>query len=240
MKAFNLLMALGLWAVAAPVLANTLKLELNLPTSVIQDGKDLPKPKSLGMAVLANGVKLPAYQVYYHDGTGDEPDMSTPSLQLTKKLEPALSRQLALYYFDQRWFLLPKDWRFVSATLGANGSSVIYFAPPQNDGHFKAWTNNGGCYGCGINTASYFFKEADRLNQREFDAPPQYQKISPAVNISTIRPHTQAWRATIGRQNIDGVVYFDLQSEAYTSAVQVSLPKAQSKLATPILNWHLP
>lgn len=231
------LMMGSLWAV--PVAAQTLSLQLNVSAQTIAQGKSLPKPKLLGSAVLSNGVKLPAYQVHYQDGAG-VPEMTRPSLKIDKKLDPALSGQFVVYFFDDTWFLIPKNWRFVNAAIGANGSSVIYFAPPQGqNGHFAAWTNNGGCYGCGVEAASRYFKEADRLNQQEFDAKAQYLDISPAVTINTIRPHTQAWRATIGGQNIDGVAYFNLQEDAYTKTVQVSLPKAQNKLATPILNWHL-
>lgn len=223
---------------AMPAVADTLRLKLNLSAETIQNGKSLQRPKSLGMATLVNGVKLPAYQVYYQDGIG-EPDMSRPSLKIDKKLDSALAGQFAVYFFAGEWFLIPKNWHFVYAGLGANGSSVIYFAPPKGqNGHFSAWTN-GACYGCGLDAASYYFQEADKLNQQEYDAKPQYLSISPKVTMNTIRPHTKAWRATINGQNIDGVAYFNLQEEAFTKMVQVSLTKTQNKLATPILNWHL-
>ena len=221
------------------VSARTLQLNLNLDKEAFIDGQALPKPKALGVATLKNGVKLPAYEVSFHQGLDDASAVAL-SLTLNKSLDPVLSKKFAVYFFNGESFLLPNDWRFVNAAVGVNGSSIIVFAPPRGqNGHFSAWSNNGGCYGCGINAASYYFKEADRLNQEDYGADNQYLNVSPAIRLTDIRPNIKAWQTTIKGQRIDGVVYFDLQNDAYTKTVQVSLPATQGKLATPILNWHL-
>ncbi|MDO4222596.1 MAG: DUF4850 domain-containing protein [Acinetobacter sp.] len=205
----------------------------------------LKEPKFLGNATLSNGVKLPAYYVYFSSGI----DMTEKeryqhykpqTLHISKKLDTALANNFAVYYFAHEWFLIPKDWRFMSAGIGANASATIHFAPPiGKKGYFSAWTNNGGCYSCGLNMASYFFKEADRLNQIEYNASSQYLKTIPKVKMVKIRPYTQAWRATIQGQNIDGIAYFNPSEDNLVRVAEVSLPKGQEKLATSILNWQL-
>ena len=232
-----------LWgSLTVAVAAKELRFTVNVPASITQAGKTLPKPKLLGKATLTNGVQLPAYQVFFSSGGSDEPyeTVAPDSLNIDKKLDKTLSHQFVVYFFDDVWFLIPKNWHFVYAATGANGDSLIYFAPPKGqNGHFSAWSNNGGCYGCALSAASYYFKEADDLNQQNYDASPQYHKTIPPIKSVAIRPHVQAWRTTVNGQVIDGVAYFTEQNEADARVVQVSLPKAQNKLATPILNWDL-
>lgn len=237
-KLIQAMLLAGVMCVSVGVSAKTLQLNVNLDKQAFIDGQTLAAPKSLGMATLKNGVKLPAYDVPFHQGLDDAPAVAW-SLSLDKSLDPALSKQFVVYFFEGETYLLPKDWQFVNAAVGADGSSVITFAPPQGqNGHFSAWSN-GGCYGCGVGVASYFFKEADELNQEDYGAESQYLDINPKVQMTHVNPNTQAWQTVVNRQRIEGIVYFNLQEDAYTKTVQVSLPHAQSKLATPILNWHL-
>lgn len=93
--------------------------------------------------------------------------------------------------------------------------------------------------GCAFANASLFFKEADTLNQKEYDSERHFHDSRPAFTSTQIRPHTQAWRTTVNGQNIDGLAYFNNDGDVYTELVEVSLPKEQAHLATPILNWWI-
>ncbi|MFB2587934.1 DUF4850 domain-containing protein [Acinetobacter sp. c1-l78] len=227
----------------SPSQADTLQYSLNLRDNPLSTQTSLPSPKYIGMVTMRNGVKLPAYQTYFGAGWSDK-DYETrapESLTIDAELDAKLASQFVLYYFDQRWFLIPKDWHFVNASIGANASSVINFAPTQgNKGHFSAWTNNGGCYGCGLDAASYYSKQADQMNQREFDAKAQYMDTSPKMQLVALKKDWTAWRTTLGGQNIDGIVYINTDDGVYVWTAEVSLPKSQAHLATPMLNWYLP
>ncbi|MFW2178018.1 MULTISPECIES: DUF4850 domain-containing protein [unclassified Moraxella] len=221
--------------------AETHQFSLNLHKETIEMGKKLPKPKSLGQLKLVNG-SIPAYQVYFVDGISDKDyeTIAPQALEVDKSLDKNLQNQLVAYSFDGRWIVLPKNWQFIQAGVGADGSRAIAFAPPTGqNGHFTYWTNNGSCYGCGLWGASLFFKEADKLAQKEYDSQPHFRDSKPAFTSTQIRPHTQAYRTTINGQNIDGLAYFNNDGDVYTELVEVSLPKNQSHLATPILNWWI-
>ncbi|MFB2578484.1 DUF4850 domain-containing protein [Acinetobacter sp. c2-A9] len=222
--------------------ADTLQYSLNLRDNPVSTQASLLSPKPIGMVKMRNGVKLPAYQTYFTDGASDkEYETQQPKgLSLDDSLDAKLASQFVLYYFDQRWFLIPKDWHFVNASIGANASSVINFAPTQgNKGHFSAWTNNGGCYGCGLNTASYYSKQADKMNQEQYDAKAQYMDTSPKMQLVPLKRDWTASRTTLDGQNIDGIVYINMDDGIDVWTAQVSLPKSQAHLATPMLNWYL-
>ncbi|MFB6349062.1 DUF4850 domain-containing protein [Moraxella sp. ZJ142] len=217
--------------------ADTLKLGLNPGNSAFENTSDLPKPVYLGMATLANGVRVPAYQVFDQDM-----DMvyGPSSLYIDKKLDAAYKTQVAVYYFHYQWFLIPKNWRLISANIGMGGRAWIVFAPPKGQkGYFQWWINYGGCERCVLSFASYFFKQADILNQREYGAKSRYLDISPKISFVSLDRYTKAWRATVEGQQVDGVAYFNPDEDLFAMDVSVSLPKAQRKLATPILNWRL-
>lgn len=207
------------------------------PTSVDMEQK-LPSTDYLGVAKLANAVQLPAYQASYSAGWSDKQyEIASPnSLKVTANVDPKLSDELALYYVADLWVLIPKNWQLTNAAEGANGSYYISFAPPNGQkGHF-IFESSGACYGCGVNMASQFFKTADKLNQADYGAKTRYRGD---LNMVNIRPHTKAWRATIDGQNIDGLAFWNADDIRVAQNVQVSLPKSQAHLATPILNWWL-
>ena len=203
--------------------------------------------KSIGMAALDKQIKLPAYVVYQEDPVGEHVGTliknHPTSMTIKHTLDKKYANELAMYYFSaaDRWIMIPKNWRLVTANVGANGSESITFLPPQGQkGYFQFWTNNGGCVGCGVNVASLFFKDADQLAQEDYESESSYHNSVPQIKSVQIRPHTQAWRTTVNGQNIDGVAYFNPEAEYYTYTVEISLPKSQNHLATPVLNWFLP
>lgn len=222
--------------------AETHQFNLNLPPETIEAGKKLPTPKSVGKLQFSNG-SIPAYQVYFTAGYSDKDYETTTAenFKIPKALDKKLQKELVAYSFDGRWILIPKNWHFVEAGVGANGSRAIAFAPPTGQtGHFTYWTNSGGCVGCALDSASLFFKEADKLNQQQYDSKPHYHDSYPTLTSTQIRPYTQAYRTTINGQNIDGLAYFNHDYDStYTELVEVSLPKNQTHLATPMLNWWL-
>lgn len=241
MEKLFIALLLSLTAIASH--AETHQFRLNLDPETIEIGKSLPKPKTIGQLKLANGVSLPAYQVYFTAGYSDKDYETTnpDTLTLAKSLDKKWQNELVAYSFDGHWILIPKNWQFVHAGVGANGSRAIAFAPPTGqNGHFTYWTNSGGCYGCALWEASLFFKQADTLSQKEYETEPHYHDSQPSFTSTQIRPHTQAYRTTIDGQNIDGLAYFNTDDDStYTELVEVSLPKHQAHLATPMLNWWL-
>lgn len=221
--------------------AETHQFSLNLSSDTLQAGEKLPTPKTIGKLQFSNG-SIPAYQVYFTAGYSDKDYETTvpKNFKINKPLDKKLQTELVAYSFDGRWMLIPKNWRFVEAGVGADGSRAIAFAPPTGqNGHFTYWTNSGGCVGCALDSASLFFKEADKLNQQEFERKPHYRDSKPTFTATQIRPYTQAYRTTINGQNIDGLAYFNNAQDTYVELVEVSLPKSQVHLATPILNWWI-
>lgn len=223
--------------------AETLYYTLHIDKNEQIYGESLPKPKYLGFATLKGGVKIPAYQVFYFSASnGDEPMTESPEdLQINAKLDKKLASQFAVYYAWGGWFLIPKDWVFVDARTGGTRMRIT-FSPAKGKGYFSFWNNfGGGCPSCSLDVASRYFKQADVLNQKKYGAESQYLDTFPKVHVVDFNKNLKAWRTTINGQNIDGIttMYIDDYDNIDVMNVEVSLPKSQAHLATPILNWYI-
>lgn len=236
----KLIVALGL--TLSTVYAEERTFSLTLPGDILAEADKLPAPKFLGVATLSDGGEMPAYAVYSESGmlAPDEFALQTPdSLNVGRNIKAKYRDELVLYYFDGRWFAIPKNWQLVRAAIGANATSTISFAPPTGQsGYFTFHTNNGGCAMCGQGLASTFIKQAD-IDWVDGGMESNYHKTNPKIQSVELRPYTQGWRTTINGQNIDGLTYYN-PDDYYAYSVEVSLPPAQKALATPILNLFLP
>lgn len=110
MKKLFIALLLSLTAITSH--AETYQFRLNLDPETIEIGKSLPKPKAIGQLKLANGVSLPAYQVYFTAGYSDKAYETTnpDTLTLAKSLDKKWQNELVAYSFDGRWIVMPKNW----------------------------------------------------------------------------------------------------------------------------------
>jgi hypothetical protein len=198
-----------------------------------------PKVKAIGDLVINETIRIPAYQLTERDGIHESGwNTATPdTLKIQGSFNPKFAAQLAAYFHANGWILVPRSWKVTKGTLGADGSSVVNFAPPMGEGHLTYWSA-GACMGCALSTASIFFPEARQsAKQNEFLF---YNGTNVPMNIVRIRPKIMAYRAVVSGQPIDGLAFYDGEADFQFFQVEVSLPAAERDLATPILNWFLP
>jgi len=200
---------------------------------------DKPKVKAIGDLVINGALHLPAYQLTVQDGI-EESGWSTATpetLKIQAHLDPKFAGRLAAYFHANGWILVPRNWKVTRGAQGADGSAVVNFAPPTRQGHLT-YSTTGACVGCAQSEASVFFPEA-RLSAKQNDFLFYNGTNVPMKNVR-IRPKIMAYRAVVHGQPIDGLAFYDEESDLPFFQVEVSLPAADRDLATPILNWFLP
>ncbi len=189
--------------------------------------------------VQVNGEQLPAYGIRVPSPGLDEETLSfTPEQTILQSSATAAQLQrLAVYAFDGSWFLVPRDWILKYAELGVNGSEWLEFAPEDGNGLLR-YIHTGACVGCVQREASAFFPEARRDAQaNDFMF---YRGTDVPIKSVRLRPHIIAYQAGTHGRRIDGLVYYQRDSNLPHWRMEVSLPLAQQDLSQPILNRLLP
>ncbi len=188
--------------------------------------------------VQVNGVQLPAYGIRLPSPVLDEMLSFTPEQTALQSAATAAQLQrLSVYAFAGRWFLVPRDWTLRSAELGANGSEWLEFAPADGNGLLR-YINTSACVGCAQSEASAFFPEARRdAKANDFSF---YRGTDVPIKSVRLRPHLMAYQASKHGRRIDGLAYYQSDSDLPYWRMEVSLPPAQQDLAQPILNRLLP
>lgn len=206
---------------------------------VLADPADRPRVKPLGDLQFEGGAKLPAYLVSVQDGLaeGGWSAPAPPPMTLPRRLDPKLAGRLAAYRHAGVWILVPRGWQAVRGGSGADGSTVLAFAPSSGLGHVT-YTSMGACVGCAQSAASLFFPEARR--SAEENGFPFCDRANVPVKAVRIRPKIMAYRAVVQGQPIDGLADYDGDRDLPFHKIEASLPAADRDLATPILNGFLP
>ena len=163
------------------------------------------------------------------------------SLDVAVKVQ--FAARLAAYYTGywgrEGWLLAPATWRLMRAQAGMNGSAVFVFAPPRGETGFLSFQSTGACVGCAAMEASLYFPDIRAQVEEEYGMA--YTSSEPPLDsIVDIRPHTRAWRVVLGGRNIDGITFYNGDSDDPFFTWSVSLPDQDGDLATPVLNWLLP
>lgn len=204
----------------------------------------LPAPEAIGRLALRDGVTVPAFVLPVDDAAEDGLIRRKPErMSLDAAVRPRFAARLAAYYTGhwgrEGWLLAPAAWRLMRAQAGMNGSAVFVFAPPRGETGFLSFQSTGACAGCAAMEASLYFPDIRARVEEEYGMA--YTSSEPPLDsIVDIRPHTRAWRVVLGGRNIDGITFYDGDSDDPFFTWSVSLPDPDGDLATPVLNWLLP
>jgi hypothetical protein len=212
------------------------------PIGEIQTSSVSVKPKAtfVGQLHLNQQQYLPAYATTMSSGYADS-GLSTfqpEQLKLPMTLKPQLIKQLAAYYHQDGWILVPRGWTLTQAGVGANGSSLLLFQGPQQQGYLR-YQSTGACVGCALAEASVFFPEA--VAEAKAGEFLYYANTSTPIHTIRLRPHYIAYQAqTPKQQRVDGLVYYNAADDLPYFRLELSFPASLQPLATPILNFYLP
>lgn len=219
-----------------PTHAEAHKFALTYPSD---QSADLPKVRAIGEVVINGTTHLPAYQLSVQGGIEDSGwSTATPdTLEISGHLDPRVAARMVAYYSANGWILVPKGWKVTRGAQGVDGSGAISFAPATGQGHLT-YRTAGACVGCAQSTASVFFPEAHRSAKENGFL--FYDGTNVPLKTVCIRPKVMAYRAVMRGQPIDGLAFYDEESDLPFHQVEVSLPQAERDLATPVLNWFLP
>lgn len=217
------------------------------PTAIFSIGQISPasnhtKPTTtlIGQLQLNHHQHLPAYATTMSSGYADSglSSFQPHHLKLPITLKPQLVKQLAAYYHQDGWILVPRGWTLTQAGVGANGSSLLLFQDPQQQGYLR-YQSTGACVGCALAEASVFFPEA--VAEAKAGEFLYYAKTSTPIHTVRLRPHYIAYQAqTPKQQRVDGLVYYNAADDLPYFRLELSFPTSLQPLATPVLNFYLP
>ncbi|WP_424407982.1 DUF4850 domain-containing protein [Pasteurella sp. PK-2025] len=186
--------------------------------------------------ITLNQQEISLYQTEYEDNV-DGGWLKSPINPLSTKLNAATLAQFDVYAMPYgQMLLVPQNWQLVDGGVGANGSTSYVFAPKKGKGYFKYY-HAASCMGCAMMSASALFPEARK------DAQDNDFLFYEGTNIPThqvhLTPHLIAYQANQGKDRLDGVAYYHINSDEPFWNAEISLPEAQRKLATPLLNQFI-
>lgn len=206
------------------------------------NAKDLdhPKFKRSGDLVLKGGAKIAVY-TFSMETPADPPDNYDTFVPGERKLDlrikPELAAKLDAYTFQMGYFLVPKGWKPLMASEAADGGFYILFAPDMSGKSYASINNTGPCAGCAYTDASLYFKSArEEAQNDEF----LYCKAPDDIRLVKLNANQIAYSVKEPHGNpVDGLAtYYEEMSDNTVNFydVQVSLPVAQHKLASVLLN----
>lgn len=229
------LATLGLLFACGPAAAETYRFEAP-PVTVQADADSTARLREIS-GVQLNGQPIPAYGIGLVSPADEQLVWHQPQTAAAKNLSLSMQKgqaqRLSAYYHSWGVILVPRDWKLASAGLGANGSESLLFVPPLGGGYIR-YHHTSTCVGCAQTAASAFFPDA-RADARanEFMV---YDKTEVPVNIVRLQPHVIAYRAQPQGRKIDGIAYYNRQSDFPHWKAEAVMPPSQQDLAQPVLN----
>lgn len=199
------------------------------------DRQDKPIAKPAGEIELKDGVKVPIFSLAMVSGSSDDKEVFRPQAKkLDLAVKPELASRLVAYAYPMGIILVPKGWQAWAAGVGADGSASLLFAPDASGQNFLTYYDSGACVGCALSAASLYFDEAKKQAQKEDFAT--YRR-PPALKMVKLNPFVKAYNIAVTSGNpVDGLAYFNANSDDEFFDARVSLDKDNHDLATVLLN----
>lgn len=231
-----------------------LVLAFGMPAALAQQGKEayrigeLPAADdSAGRAtafeagdVQINGVTVPVYGTRVADPHEDGAHLSfapNPEAHLQSTATAEQLQHLAVYYYSHGWLLVPREWRLRRGGVGANGTAAWTFAAADGSG-WLSYGNSSACVGCAQSAAAPFFPEAQA--DAEANGMDYYSGTDVPIQSTRLQPHLMGYQAEKNGRRIDGLVYYQSDSDQPHWQLELSLPEAQQDLRMPMLERFTP
>lgn len=187
--------------------------------------------------ITINGQPVVAFDTSFFDPLGDEKDKINFKVNTVRtKIGAEILSRLALYGMPNGSVFVPKDWRLVKGQVGANGSQSYTFSAPNGEG-FMTFYDASACVGCAQSAASAFFSEAYKeAKENDFTA---YDSTNLPMKNIRLNPHLVAYSVEQKGQRLDGVAYYNVNSDSAFWQAEISLPTTERDLANPLLNQFI-
>lgn len=186
--------------------------------------------------ITLNQQKINVYQTEYEDNI-EGGWLKSDIVPFSTKLKAETLAHFDLYAMPyEQMLLVPKGWQLLNGSVGANGSTSYVFAPKDRVGYFSYY-HAASCVGCAMMAASAFFPDAKKhAKENDFLF---YTSTNFPVSQVSLNPHLIAYQANQGKKRLDGVAYYNIESDAPFWQAEIYLPEHQQKLATPLLNQFI-
>lgn len=195
----------------------------------------------VGYASFKNNVKVPVFTIgvpdTIEDGIRYNDTHCKTGCYFNMSLNPQLASQVKVFNLIGNGFILvPRQWNRFEAQLGVNGNAV--FKIQSNDGKSTLMTYDvPACVGCGVDSASIYFPEANQRNKKVF----QTFYTGNNANLKTVRANKETVYFQYQLPNhfqTNGVAKYRPNEDELFNMLRITLPKEQKELARQILNFY--
>ncbi|WP_162818242.1 DUF4850 domain-containing protein [Aquirhabdus parva] len=215
--------------------------------SLAKEKAFIPEWTAIGKATFNNGINLPMYGISVENpmDVGVLNDFSdchkvSKTCTFAFSIPDAQKDQLQLVEIpDTGVTLVPREWREVYAGVGVDGSTSFVFYSQKDRKNLStsqlAHYNAGACVGCAYGAAAQYFDNAIRLaKENDFLIEPRPKGLH-LIKVNAKKVIFS--RAVNATMEMNGVAYFDPDSDEPYSVTTVTLPKTERALASTLLNF---
>lgn len=208
------------------------KFQADLTADLQQIPKVIPNHE-----VTINGQRIHAFDTAFSDPLGDENDrIDFKTQEIHTKIKAEVLERLELYAMPNGSVFVPKGWKLVQGAIGANGTQSYRFSAPSGKGYLTFY-DASACVGCAQSAASVFFSEAyQKAKENDFTA---YDSTNLPMKSVRLKPNLIAYSVEQNEQRLDGVAYYNANSDFPFWQAEVSLPAKERDLANPLLNQFI-
>ena len=215
--------------------------------SLAKEKEFIPEWTAIGKASFNNGIKLPMYGISVENpmDAGVLNDFSdchkvSTACAYSFSIPDAQKDHLQLVEIPETGAaLVPREWHEVDAAVGVDGSTSYVFYSQKDRKNLStsklAYYNAGACVGCAYSAAAQYFDNAIRQAKEEFFYAEPRPKGLHLIKVNAKKVIFS--RAVSATMEINGVAYFDPDSDEPYSVTTVTLPKTERALASTLLNF---
>lgn len=185
--------------------------------------------------VVVNGVKMKGYNTIFNDPrkVGSQTYFTK---QVQAKIKSEYLKALDSYAMPNGVVFVPKGWKLVYGGIASTGGISYIFVPPNGDDGYLKFQHNGSCLSCAMENGSLFFEQAKKDAQdHDFNV---YISNFP-LTVVKIKKNLVSFYTEQDHLRLDGIAFYNPNSQLPFWKAEVSLPPLQQHLANPLLNQFI-
>lgn len=182
-----------------------------------------------------NGVKMVTFNTTF-ENPNEMSVLHFRAKALKSKIKAEYLKKFDLYGMPNGNVFVPAEWQLVYADLAKNGALTYTFVPPDGQDGYLTYTHTADCLPCAEKESAFLFLE----NQHDGRQQHHLKSSNTSISSARLKADLIAYRAKLGANHIDGVMYYNAQKAAFPFwKVEIGLPQEQADLVNPLLNQFI-
>lgn len=206
-----------------------------IPTTEEQLPEHQPKASET-TSVTINGVRMKSFNTSF-ENPREMGVLSFRPKPFKAQIKAEFLKRFDVYGMPNGSVFVPNGWKLVYGEIGSSGALSYTFVPEDGGNGYMKFTHHGNCVSCAMIHGSLFFEQALR-DARSHDYH-FYKSTNLALQVSYLKPDCLVYSVEGAENHIDGLAFYNPQSQLPFWKVEVSLPKSEGKLANQLLNQFM-